>query len=58
MNGLPATSVWLKCTLHLKNFYTLPKFNQDHGSPYPSPVKGTAKLGKKVENPVEKIKDN
>jgi len=26
---------------------------KDHGSPYPSPVKGTAKLGKKVENSVE-----
>ena len=51
MNRLAATSVWLKCTLHLKNFYTLPKFNQDYGSPYPSPVKGMAKLGKFRKKP-------
>jgi hypothetical protein len=54
VNALAPASMWLKCTFHLKFFFLSLNFNQDSGSPYPLPVKGTAKLGKKKEKIVEK----
>jgi hypothetical protein len=36
-------------------FFTLPKIDHDDGSPYPLPVKGTAKLGKKHRPAREKL---